>query len=262
MKIVAIIPARYNSSRFPGKPLADIGGMSMINRVYSQAAKVFSNLYVATDDIRIFDEVKRFGGLPVMTSQDHQNGTSRVLEAMYKIERERGEEFDIVVNVQGDEPFIEPEQFNELLSGFDDSNAEIVTLVKKFEEEEDILNRNTPKVVFNRDRYALYFSRSPIPYVRECFEKEEWSKHFQFYKHVGIYGYKRNTLVKICNLQPSGLELAENLEQLRWLESGFTIKVSETNRHTYAIDTLEDIEKILPIFARDLNLYEREGTGE
>ena len=248
MKVVAIIPARYNSSRFPGKPLVDIGGVSMINRVYNQAAKVFTNLYVATDDIRIFDEVKRFGGSPVMTSEDHRNGTLRVLEAMYKIEEERGEKFDIIVNVQGDEPFIEPEQFNELLSGFDDPNAEIVTLVKKFGEGEDILNRNTPKVVFNRDKYALYFSRSPIPYVREHSDKKEWSRYFQFYKHIGLYGYKRDTLIKICNLQPTELELAENLEQLRWLESGFAIKVSETSKNSYAIDVPEDIVKILSIF--------------
>ena len=249
MEVVAIIPARYDSSRFPGKPLADIGGMSMIHRVYNQAAKVFPNLYVATDDSRIFDEVKGFGGSPIMTSRDHQNGTSRVLEALYKIEKEIGERFDIIVNVQGDEPFIEPEQFNELLSGFNDPKARIVTLVKKFEEGEDILNRNTPKVVFNRDKYALYFSRSPIPYVRESLNKEEWSKHFRFFKHIGLYGYRRDTLIEVCKLQPTELELAENLEQLRWLESGFAIKVSETNKDTYSIDTPEDIINILPIFA-------------
>ena len=249
MDVVAIIPARYGSSRFPGKPLADIGGMSMIQRVHNQAAKVFSNLYVATDDARIFDEVERFGGVAIMTSQEHPNGTSRVLEAMYEVEKARKKRCDIVVNVQGDEPFIDPHQLNELLSGFDDPNAEIVTLVKRFEEGEDILNKNTPKVVFNRDMYALYFSRSPIPYIRECVNMEEWSKNHQFYKHIGLYGYKRDTLIEICNLLPSNLELAENLEQLRWLESGFTIKVSETTKKSYAIDTPEDIANILPIFA-------------
>ena len=250
MKIVAIIPARYASSRFPGKPLADIGGMSMINRVYNQTIKAFSDVYVATDDVRIFDEVKRFGGKPVMTSEFHSNGTSRVLEAMYTIEKERGEECEIVINVQGDEPFIVPEQLLELLSGFDDPAAEIVTLVKQFGEKEDIFNPNSPKVVFNKNRYALYFSRSPIPYVRDCPNKEEWRKLTQFYKHVGLYGYKRDVLAKICGLSPSKLEQAECLEQLRWLESGFAIKVSETDRDTFAVDMPEDIENILSIFVR------------
>ena len=244
MKIAAIIPARYDSSRFPGKPLADIGGMSMINRVYNQVVKIFPNVYVATDDDRIFDEVRRFGGVAIMTSKDHMNGTSRVLEAMYAIEKETGEEFETVVNIQGDEPFIEPEQLTELLSGFDDPDAEIATLIKKFGDEEDICNPNTPKVVIDKNMYALYFSRSPIPYIRGCDKREDWNKSGRFYKHIGLYAYRRSALIKICNLQPSDLELAESLEQLRWLESGLAIKVSETSYDSYAVDTPDDIANI------------------
>jgi 3-deoxy-manno-octulosonate cytidylyltransferase (CMP-KDO synthetase) len=241
MKFLAIIPARYASTRFPGKPLADIGGKLMIKRVYEQCCKVFEQVYVATDDQRIADAVENFGGRAVLTSESHPNGTSRALEAMYKIERLIGEKCQYVINIQGDEPFIEPAQIRELLSCFETPETEIATLAKLFLPGEDIFNPNSPKVVIGKNGNALYFSRSPIPFVRDC-KEDEWFQKAKFYKHIGLYGYKREILEKIPTLEPTPLETAENLEQLRWLENGFKIKVAETLYVSHSIDTPGDIE--------------------
>lgn len=247
MKFLAIIPARYGSTRFPGKPLADIGGKLMIKRVYEQCCKVFNDVYVATDDQRILDAVENFGGRAVLTSPEHPNGTSRVLEAMYKIEALFGEKCECVVNIQGDEPFVEPRQIRELVSCFDAgksgkiSETQVATLAKRFLPGEDIFNPNTPKVVFGKDGTALYFSRSPIPFVRDR-EKESWVSCYPFFRHIGLYGYRREALIKIASLEPTPLESAENLEQLRWLENGICIVVAETSFESHSIDTPGDIE--------------------
>ncbi len=243
MKYLAIIPARYGSTRFPGKPLADIGGKTMIRRVFEQSAKVFDNLFVATDDTRIFNSVIEFGGDAVMTSESHPNGTGRALEAMYAIERLKGERCSFIINIQGDEPFVKPEQLKELITAFNDSDTEIATLVKKIELSEEIFNPNIPKVVFDKTGNALYFSRSPIPYVRDS-DKESWINKSVFYKHVGLYGYRRDILERIVNLNKGTFEEAESLEQLRWLEFGFKIKVTETTYGSYSIDTPADIENL------------------
>jgi len=205
MKFLAIIPARYESTRFPGKPLADIGGKLMIKRVYEQSSKVFNDVYVATDDQRILDAVENFGGRAVLTSPDHPNGTSRALEAMYKIETLIGEQCEYVINIQGDEPFIEPAQIRELLSCFehnetrDSGEIQIATLAKRFLPGEDIFNPNTPKVVLGKDGVALYFSRSPIPFVRDK-ERESWAQACPFFRHIGLYGYRRNVCInKNCH---------------------------------------------------------------
>lgn len=235
MKTIVIIPARYASTRFPGKPLADIGGMTMIQRVYEQAVKsgVAEKVLVATDDKRIFSHVKDFLGQVVMTSAEHKSGTDRCFEALEKT----GEEYDVVINLQGDEPFVQPEQLHKLAECFSDSNCKIATLIKKIENEEDIENQNVVKVVKDINNYALYFSRSIIPFNRE---NEKMSRYF---KHLGLYAYKAETLKDITSLQASSLELAESLEQLRWLESGYKIKVAETELESIAIDTPLDLKR-------------------
>ncbi|MDA3952753.1 MAG: 3-deoxy-manno-octulosonate cytidylyltransferase [Bacteroidales bacterium] len=244
MKFIGIIPSRYASTRFPGKPLADINGKSMIERVYEQSKKALDNVYVATDDNRIADEVTRFGGNVIMTSENHQSGTDRIAEAIVKIRENTKKNFDVVLNIQGDEPFIYPEQIQELISCFKNPKTEIATLVKKIENTEDIFDVNKPKVIFNNQMQAILFSRSPIPYIRN-FEKEQWHLKHDFYKHVGMYAYKTETLKVLTKLAQSPLELAESLEQLRWTEHGYNISVAITNFESYGIDTPEDLEKIL-----------------
>lgn len=235
MKTIIIIPARYASTRFPGKPLADIGGMTLIQRVYEQAVKsgVAKKVVVATDDERIFAHVKDFLGEVVMTSATHKSGTDRCFEALEKI----GEEYDVVINLQGDEPFVQPEQLHRLVSCFSDSDCSIATLVKKIENNEDVENPNVVKVVKDTNSYALYFSRSVIPFNRE---KENIPTYF---KHLGLYAYRAETLKEITSLQPSSLEIAESLEQLRWLENGYKIKVAETELESIAIDTPADLKR-------------------
>lgn len=240
MKVIGIIPARYNSTRFPGKPLVDIGGKSMIQRVYEQAQKVrsFSKIIVATDDVRIEEHVKGFGGDVIMTSVEHQSGTDRCGEVVRKLE----ENYDVVVNIQGDEPFILPEQLEKLITTFNDENTEIATLGFKLNNSEAIFNPNIVKVVFSVSGNALYFSRNPIPFNRNS-EKENWINTTSYYKHLGIYAFRSDILRKINTLQQSTLEKAESLEQLRWLENDFTIKIVETDIDTIGIDTPEDIAK-------------------
>lgn len=244
MKFIGIIPARYASSRFPGKPLADIGGMSMIQRVYTQVRDVLDDVCVATDDQRIIETVQSFGGKAVMTSALHRSGTDRCYEAYTKI----GKGFDVVVNIQGDEPFIHPEQIETLKACFEDESTQIATLVKPFLPEDDfeavLFNPNSPKVVLNKNNEALYFSRSVIPYVRGKNYKE-WLLNHTYYKHIGLYAYRAETLKEITGLPQSPLELAESLEQLRWLENGYKIKVGITYQETVGIDTPEDLEKAI-----------------
>ena len=242
MNIIGIIPSRYNSTRFPGKPLVDIGGKSMIQRVYKQAQKVrsFSKIIVATDDVRIEEHVKSFGGDVIMTSAEHQSGTDRCGEVVRKLK----ENYDIVVNIQGDEPFIQPEQLEKLITTFDDVNTQIATLAIKLKNSEDIFSPNIVKVVFSVLGNALYFSRNPIPFNRNA-ERENWVNTTSYYKHLGIYAFRSDILRKINTLQQSTLEKAESLEQLRWLENEFKIKLVETDIDTIGIDTSEDLEKML-----------------
>ena len=242
MRSIGIIPARYASTRFPAKPLVNIKGKSMIQRVYEQARKASSlhHVVVATDDQRIFEAVKAFGGEVVMTSEAHQSGTDRCLEAALLIDYD----FDIVVNIQGDEPFISPEQINLILSCFNQENTEIATLVKLIEDEKELWDHNRPKVVMDDDDFALLFSRNCIPYLRDV-DSIDWNNTFNFYKHIGMYAYRMETLKEICKLKPSRLEKAEGLEQLRWIESGYRIKTAITEEESISIDTPQDLEELL-----------------
>ena len=242
MKFIGIIPARFASSRFPGKPLAEIQGRTMVQRVYQQAkqSKILSEVYVATDDERIEGHVKEFGGKVVVTSRDHQSGTDRCFEAIKKIDRGN---CDIVINIQGDEPFIHPAQIDKVGSCFKSEGIQIATLVKKINKKEELLNVNIPKVIFNKDKKAIYFSRTAIPYYRGKDISEAISLH-AYYKHIGIYAYRIEVLEAITQLSPTALELAESLEQLRWLENGYKINIEITELESIAIDTPEDLKRI------------------
>ena len=248
MKFLALIPARYASTRFPGKPLADILGKPMIRYVYEKGAEAFDRCFVATDDARIEAAVRGFGGTVVMTSAEHRSGTDRCREALDKVEAETGERFDAVVNILGDEPFIAEEQLKLIAGCFDDPATDIATLVKPFGPGEDIFNPNSPKVVLSADGYALYFSRSAIPYLRGT-EPGKWQGTYPFLKHIGLYAYRSEVLRRITELPQGTLEKCESLEQLRWLENGFRIRVAETRSESLAIDTPEDLEAAVA-FAR------------
>jgi 3-deoxy-manno-octulosonate cytidylyltransferase (CMP-KDO synthetase) len=237
MKILGIIPARYASTRFPGKPLAMIGVKTMIERVYGQCLKSnLSEVFVATDDERIYKHVQAFGKV-IMTGQHHESGTDRCQEVVDKL----NEPFDYIINIQGDEPFIDPQQINLLISLLD-GKTEIATLIKRIENQEHLFNPYVVKVVKGVFHQALYFSRSPIPNVRGK-EEKEWMAHQTFYKHIGMYGYRTDTLKKITALNQSPLEKSESLEQLRWLENGFTILTAETEMETFGVDSVEDLAK-------------------
>lgn len=239
MKFIGIIPARYASTRFPAKPLAILGGKPVIRRVYEQVEGVLDEVYVATDDERIEAAVKDFGGKVVMTSPNHKSGTDRCYEAYMKV----GNGCDVVVNIQGDEPFIQRSQLEAVKACFDDAATQIATLVKPFVPEDGLAaleNPNSPKVVVNKNMNALYFSRSVIPYLRNV-AKEEWLKQHTYYKHIGLYAYRAEVLKEITALPQSPLELAESLEQLRWLENGYTIKVGISDVETIGIDTPQDL---------------------
>ncbi|MDD2385302.1 MAG: 3-deoxy-manno-octulosonate cytidylyltransferase [Bacteroidales bacterium] len=246
MDFIAIIPARYASTRFPGKPLININGKTMIHTVYVQAKKVFSEVYVATDDERILVEVQRFGGKVVMTKKKHKSGTDRCAEAIDKIELLENKTYDVVINIQGDEPFIKTEQLNEIKLCFKLKKTQIATLVKPINNKDDIFNPHKPKVVISKNNEAIYFSRSPIPYLRGHKNTNWVSKHL-FYKHIGLYGYRKDILKAITELPQSPLEIAESLEQLRWLENGYKIKIGFTEHESISIDTPRDIEKIRQI---------------
>jgi 3-deoxy-manno-octulosonate cytidylyltransferase (CMP-KDO synthetase) len=240
---IGIIPARYASTRFPGKPLVTIHGKTMIERVYNQSSKVFKHVAVATDDERIEQEVLRFGGNVIMTSSSHQSGTDRCYEAACKLRENSHIDFDVVVNIQGDEPFIQPVQFEKLMHCFTFPDTQIATLVKQINSVEDILNPNHVKVVIDKTNQALYFSRSVIPYIRNK-PQDEWIKHHAFFTHIGIYAYRFEILQEISRLSQSSLEIAESLEQLRWIENGYKIRVEQTNFESIAVDTPDDLEKI------------------
>lgn len=241
LKFIVIIPARYASTRFPGKPLALLGGKPMIQRVYEQVAGVVEDVVVATDDERIYNAVEAFGGRVVMTSANHKSGTDRCWEAYQK----QGEEFDVVINVQGDEPFITHSQLKAIMACFEDEATDIATLVKPFTEEDGLAaleNPNSPKVVLDKQSRAIYFSRSVIPYLRGV-EREQWLNAHTYYKHIGMYAFRADVLREVTSLAQSPLELAESLEQLRWLENGYKIGVGISNVETVGIDTPEDLQR-------------------
>ena len=241
-KIIGLIPARFSSTRFPGKPLADINGKTMIQRVYDQArsCKALSDVIVATDDERIQNAVLNFGGKVCMTSTLHPSGTDRCAEVVEKLKLI----CDAVINIQGDEPFIDPKQISLLCSCFDDDRTELATLVKKITNDEILFNDNSPKVIIDENQFAIYFSRHAIPYFRGK-EQKEWVDYHTYYQHIGIYGYRVDVLRKITQLPPSRLEKAESLEQLRWIEHGYKIKTATTPFETLAIDTPEDLRRVL-----------------
>lgn len=236
MKFIGIIPARYASSRFPGKPLAILDGKPVIQRVYEQVNKLLDNVYVATDDQRIYDCVKNFGGKVVMTKNNHKSGTDRIEEAIEKI----GGDWDVVVNIQGDEPFIQKEQILSLCECFKDPNTQIATLGKPFTTMDAVTNPNSPKIVLDNQNFAMYFSRSIIPYIRGK-QTNEWINSYNYIKHLGIYAYRKDILQEITKLPQSSLEIAESLEQLRWLQNGYKIKVGITEIETVGIDTPDDL---------------------
>lgn len=238
MKFIAIIPARYASTRFSGKPLAMLGGKPVIQRVYEQAISVLGEAYVATDDERIFQTVTDFGGKAVMTRTDHKSGTDRIEEAVEKLATDA----DVIINIQGDEPFVQASQLQALMQLFDDPETQIGTLGKPFENMEAVDNPNSPKIVCDRRGFALYFSRSVIPHVRGK-ERAEWIEHFPYLKHLGLYAYRREVLREVTQLPQTPLELAESLEQLRWLENGYRIRVGLTDVETVGIDTPADLER-------------------
>jgi len=243
MNFIGIIPSRYASTRLPGKPLAMIGDKSMLQRVYEQVAGTVDQLIVATDDERIANATAAFGGIAIMTDTNHRSGTDRCYEAFCKA----GNKQDVVINIQGDEPFIQPQQIELLKSCFTtDPDTQIATLVKPIDPSDDfetsLFNPNTPKVVINNRSEALYFSRSVIPYVRGV-NYAEWLSRHTFYKHIGLYAYRADILKEITALPPSVLEQAESLEQLRWLQNGYRIKVAVTELETFGIDTPEDLER-------------------
>jgi len=238
MKFIGIIPARYASTRFPGKPLALLGGKAVIQRVYEQVTDVLGEAWVATDDERILQAVEAFGGRAVMTRSDHRSGTDRIEEAAEKL----GSGADVIINVQGDEPFIQRSQIETLMHLFDDPQTQIGTIGKPFETMEQVANPNSPKIVTDLRGYALYFSRSIIPYVRGK-EQAEWTASFTFLKHLGLYAYRREVLRQVTQLPQSPLELAESLEQLRWLQNGYRIKVGLTDVETVGIDTPDDLRR-------------------
>ena len=249
MKVVGIIPARYCSTRFPGKPLAMIKGKTMIRRVCEQAWKSkLDAVVVATDDMRIADEVLTFGGQYVLTNPNHPSGTDRCREALDMLETQ----YDAVVNIQGDEPFIDPEQINLLVDLISREDTQLASLAKRIEDEDDLFGSNAVKVVMDKEGKALYFSRNPIPYMRNL-DRKKWLDKGVFYRHIGIYAYKAETLRQVAKLQPSKLELAESLEQLRWLENGFSIRMAISESLNISIDSPKDLEKALQFAENQLS---------
>jgi 3-deoxy-manno-octulosonate cytidylyltransferase (CMP-KDO synthetase) len=248
MNVLGIIPARYGSTRLEGKPLLDIGGKTMIQRVYEQAHKLLNHVVVATDDARIEKAVLDFGGNVVMTSSKHTTGTNRCLEAYEVFKAKSDVNFDVVVNIQGDEPLLDPEQIRSLISCFYDDSTEMATLVMPVNKDKDLMNGGV-FVVIDRFKNALYFSRAVIPFIRDIPKKDWHTKHL-FYKHVGMYAFKPKTLKEFASLQQTSLELAESLEQNRWLENGKKIKVEITELETYAVDTKDDLELVRKIIKK------------
>ncbi|MCD4735016.1 MAG: 3-deoxy-manno-octulosonate cytidylyltransferase [Bacteroidales bacterium] len=245
MRVIGIIPARYQSSRFPGKPLVDIKGKSMIRRVYEQVSSCnnVTEVLVATDDKRIVDHVQDFGGKVVMTSSDHQTGTERCAEAFQLFNKE----FEIVVNIQGDEPFIDPEQINSVISCFKTESVQIATLVKRITDREELSDPNLVRVVLGDQNNILYFSRQIIPYFRDD-PIEKWLVNYTYYRHVGLYAFRPGVLTEIVKLPMAPPEKAESLEQLRWLYYGYKMKAAITDIESHSVDTPEDLLKIINRF--------------
>jgi len=243
LKAVGIIPSRYASTRFPGKPLVDINGKTMIRRVYEQAklSPSLSAVFVATDDQRIVDEVESFGGNVIMTSPFHPSGTDRCFEVLEKIGKDK---YDVVVNIQGDEPFIHPEQINTVVKNFTNKNVQISTLAHKITDSEDLCNPSLVKIVRKVSGEALYFSRSLIPFIRGA-ANVDWTTLYPFLKHIGIYAYRSDILEQIVKLPASSLEKAESLEQLRWLENGYSVMVEITDKESFPVDTPEDLKRFI-----------------
>ncbi len=248
MNFLAIIPARYDSSRLPGKPLIDIMGKSMIQRVYERASEVFDDIVVATDDDRIANEVRSFNGNYIFTSDKHKSGTDRCAEAVLKYELNSGKKFDVVVNIQGDEPFIEKEHLNKIIKCFDNKEVEIATLIKEINSGEEIFDADKVKVLINNKNFAIYFSRSAVPFLRDV-TKEDWHKKHRYYKHIGIYAYQYSVLLQITKLERSTLEIAESLEQNRWIENGYKIFTDFTTKESISVDTKNDLKKIIKNFS-------------
>lgn len=244
MKILGVIPSRYASTRFPGKPLADIAGKSMVNRVYDQALKsgMLNKVVVATDDSRIYDHVASFGGNVMMTSENHLNGTTRCFEVYHNL-KNKGEEYDVIINIQGDEPMIDPSSIDKVANIFYDQNAKIGTLVKEISHEDELFNPNVVKAIIDNNDYAIYFSREALPYLRNE-QKINWLSVNTFYKHIGIYGFRNEVLTEIIDLPVGKLEKAESLEQLRWVENNIAIKVNFTDFESIGIDTPDDLIKL------------------
>ena len=247
MRSLILIPARYASTRFPGKPLADLGGKPVVRHVVERASEVSSDVYVATDDERILKTVQEFGGKAILTASSHASGTDRCFEAYNTLVAATGQSYDVVVNIQGDEPFVRPEQVRSLINCFVRPEVEIATLAKKITRFEDITDPNKVKVVFSRDGKAIYFSRSPIPYCRGA-EIADWLRLADYYKHIGMYAYRPEVLRAITSLEYGKLEKAESLEQLRWLESNYTIAVELTEYESVGIDTPEDLQEARHLF--------------
>ena len=242
MKIIGIIPARYGSTRFPGKPLVDIDGKSMVQRVYEQSSKanLLSRVVIATDDERIMNHVREFGGNVLMSSPQHVSGTDRCAEI---IRKESPNEWDVAVNIQGDEPYIQPEQIDLLCRCFESTDTSIATLVKEIKSSDELFNHNNVKVILNKNNEAIYFSRSPVPYCRN-YPDQEWIRYHTYYKHIGIYAYRTDVLLEISQLPKTKLEITESLEQLRWIENGYKIKAQITSFESIAIDTPDDLLRI------------------
>lgn len=238
MKFIAIIPARYASTRFPGKPLKKLAGKPIIQHVYGQVSSVIDTVYVATDDERIYNKVKSFGGKAIITSSNHKSGTDRIEEAIQKI----GGDYDVVLNVQGDEPFIQESQIEAICQCFSSSDTQIATLGKRFSTLTELESPNSPKIILDNKGYAMYFSRSVIPFIRGA-QHAEWLDEYPFLKHIGMYAYRTNVLHEITRLPQSSLEIAESLEQLRWLQNDYRIRVAITDIETIGIDTPEDLER-------------------
>ena len=245
--IAGIIPARFASSRFPGKPLADIRGKSMLQRVYEQAlaSTLLDTVVIATDDTRIFDHARSIGANVVMTAADHPSGTDRCWEALNQLDPG----YRYVINIQGDEPFLDPNQIDELAAVLQDGTAELATQMIRIQSSELLFDRGEVKIILDQQQQALYFSRMPIPFIKGV-EEKNWHLHFPYYRHVGMYAYRRDILEQITRLPVSSLEKAESLEQLRWLEHGFKIRCVETRYDSHCIDTPEDIEKVLALLSR------------
>ena len=249
MKTLGIIPARFASTRLEGKPLKNICGKTMIQRVYEQAAKALEHVYVATDDPRIEAEVNRFGGNVVMTSTKHTTGTNRCVEAYNILQKKLNIDFNAVLNIQGDEPLLEPEILIKLADCFNDPSTEMATLIRPVHDKKELLSSSDIWVVIDKNDYALYFSRDVIPHVRGV-QKENWTEHHAYYKHIGMYGFTPKAIKQFASMNETSLEKSESLEQLRWLENGGKIKVAHTTHHAISVDTQEDLDEVVEIIQK------------